>query len=73
MKLTFEDAAPLFLVYDVPATITFYRDSLGFEVTTHFQAVRRPRDNYGWAMLRRDDYVESLGPSISVDSSSGIC
>ena len=54
MDITFQDAAPLFHVYDVPTSVAFYRDVLGFEVTHASQPFDDVKDNYGWAMLRRD-------------------
>ncbi len=33
MKTTIDGISPLFIVNDVPATLAFYRDQLGFEIT----------------------------------------
>ena len=54
MQLTFLGATPLFHVFDVPASVAFYRDLLGFEVVSNSEPFDEQPDNYGWAMLRRD-------------------
>lgn len=41
----------LLWVYDMPRSIRFYRDELGFEVTNTSRVVGE--DNFGWAMLGR--------------------
>jgi len=43
-------AAPFFIVSDVPATLAFYRDKLGFEIS--FQG---PPDDVFFGIVRRDD------------------
>lgn len=43
--------APLLAVFDMPASIRFYRDVLGFEVVTTSAGGRG--DDVGWALLRR--------------------
>jgi glyoxylase I family protein len=40
--------APMLYVFDMPTSIHFYRDLLGFELVTTSQ----PGDIYGWALLR---------------------
>jgi glyoxylase I family protein len=40
--------APLLQVFDMPASVRFYRDSLGFEVVT----ASGPGDHFGWGLLR---------------------
>jgi glyoxylase I family protein len=52
MAIGIEAAAPLFHVYDVPSSIAFYRDLLGFEVTHHSRPFTSAPDDYGWALLR---------------------
>jgi glyoxylase I family protein len=43
----------LLWVYDMPRSIRFYRDELGFEVTNTSQV--EGKDSFGWAMLRRGE------------------
>jgi glyoxylase I family protein len=50
MRLEFEGLAPLIQVFDMPASIRFYRDVLGFEVVT----ASGPVPDCGWALLRRN-------------------
>ena len=54
MNFNFQSATPLFLVFDMPASITFYRDLLGFKVVAASRPFEDEPDNFGWAMLRRD-------------------
>lgn len=39
---------PLIYVFDMPTSVAFYRDILGFEVAMQSQ----PGDQFGWALLR---------------------
>jgi glyoxylase I family protein len=52
MAIAIEGATPLFCVYDVPTSVAFYRDVLGFEVVHASQPFTDAKDDYGWAMLR---------------------
>ena len=47
---TFSRLTPILTTDDMDATIAFYRDMLGFEVTGQI-----PDDNPTWCFLRRDD------------------
>jgi glyoxylase I family protein len=51
MPLKVEGCVTMLQVFDMPRSVAFYRDVLGFEVvrTSH------PGENYGWALLRLDD------------------
>lgn len=42
---------PLFQVYDMPASIQFYRDKLGFEIVTTSPALGG-KDRFHWVWLR---------------------
>jgi catechol 2,3-dioxygenase-like lactoylglutathione lyase family enzyme len=55
MFLAIEGAVPLLAVFDVPRSIAFYRDALGFEVTNTSKPFTGAKDDYGWAMLRLND------------------
>jgi len=48
MTLDIRGLAPLLQVFDMPASIHFYRDILGFEVVN----TSRPGEDFGWALLR---------------------
>ncbi len=52
MAIAIEGAVPLLCVYDVPTSIAFYRDVLGFEVVETSKPFTDARDDYGWAMMR---------------------
>jgi glyoxylase I family protein len=52
MAIAIEGAVPLLCVYDVPTSIAFYRDMLGFEVVQTSKPFSNAKDDYGWAMLR---------------------
>ncbi len=52
MALGIESAIPLFSVFDVPTSIAFYRDVLGFEVVNTSKPFTNAKDDFGWAMLR---------------------
>ena len=54
MQISFQGATPLFMVFDVPTAVAFYRDLLGFEVVSTSRSFDQQPDHYGWAMLRRD-------------------
>jgi glyoxylase I family protein len=55
MAIDFNNAIPLLQVYDVPISIAFYRDVLGFEVLQTSKPFDDAKDNYGWAMLRKNN------------------
>lgn len=52
MPIAIEGAVPLLAVYDVPTSIAFYRDVLGFEVINTSKPFTDAKDDYGWAFLR---------------------
>src|SRR5271169_5199488 len=52
MSIPIESAVPLLAVFDVPRSIAFYRDALGFEVANTSKPFTDAKDDYGWAMLR---------------------
>ena len=51
MALAVEGFAPLLLVFDMPRSLAFYRDVLGFEVVMQSE----PGDDFDWGLLRLDD------------------
>ena len=50
MALDLRGAVPLLWVYDMPTSIRFYRDRLGFEISNTSQVLGE--DSFDWAMLR---------------------
>lgn len=53
MTPTISDITPFFIVANVPATLSFYRDKLGFEVTFRGPS---PEDEF-FGIVRRDGAV----------------
>jgi hypothetical protein len=51
MAIDVRGVCPLVQVYDMPTSVKFYRDKLGFEVVTT-SPVLGP-DRFHWALLRR--------------------
>ncbi len=48
MPVDIRGMAPLLSVFDMPTSVRFYRDVLGFDVVNQSQ----PGDNFGWCLLR---------------------
>ena len=48
MAIDIRGMAPLLQVFDMPASIAFYRDVLGFEIVS----TSAPGDAFDWALLR---------------------
>jgi len=51
MAMDVRGMAPLLQVFDMPASIAFYRDVLGFEVVS----TSGPGPRFGWALLKLQD------------------
>jgi catechol 2,3-dioxygenase-like lactoylglutathione lyase family enzyme len=51
MPLDIRGLAPLFQVYDMPASVRFYRDILGFELASTSPSLGAP-DQHHWCLLR---------------------
>jgi glyoxylase I family protein len=51
MPLKLEGLCPLIQVFDMPRSLAFYRDLLGFEVVEQ----SKPGDDCDWVWLSRDD------------------
>lgn len=52
MALDIQGLAPLFQVFDMPTSIRFYRDLLGFELIQTSKPLSEQADDVNWAMLR---------------------
>jgi catechol 2,3-dioxygenase-like lactoylglutathione lyase family enzyme len=50
MPIDMRGLSPLIQVFDMPTSVHFYRDILGFEIVGH--APMRGPDEFGWCMLR---------------------
>lgn len=53
MSIALRGFAPLLQVFDMPTSIAFYRDVLGFVVVEN--SPTRGEDDFDWVLLRRDD------------------
>jgi uncharacterized glyoxalase superfamily protein PhnB len=63
MSLYIEGMAPLIQVFDMPSSLAFYRDKLGFEVIqTSGQG-----DHSGWVMLKFNDVILMLNTMFEDD------
>ncbi len=51
MPITVEGLAPLIQVFDMPTSVRFYRDVLGFTVVHQSQ----PGEEFDWCLLKLDD------------------
>ena len=60
-----EGFAPLIQVFDMPTSVAFYRDVLGFAVVS--TSPPRGRDDFDWAMLRLDDVELMLNTRYEFD------
>jgi len=65
MAIEIRGMAPLLQVFDMPTSIAFYRDVLGFEVVT----TSKPRGEYfDWALLRLDGVELMLNTAYEEDA-----
>lgn len=60
MPIEVQGLSPLIQVFDMPKSIAFYRDVLGFAVDERSKAVSGNPDDVGWAMLHLGDAVIML-------------
>jgi glyoxylase I family protein len=51
MAIKVEGAAPLIQVFDMPTSVAFYRDVLGFTIVNQSS----PGDDFDWGWLKLDD------------------
>ncbi|MGZ8518500.1 MAG: VOC family protein [Chitinophagaceae bacterium] len=64
--ISIEGMAPLLQVFDMPLSIEFYRDILGFTVADQSQP--ELKDDCDWAMLRFNDAIIMLNTAYERDS-----
>ena len=61
MSIQFDGLCPLLQVFDMPESVRFYCDVLGFELASHSPLAKRPEGEYfHWAMLKRGDITIML-------------
>jgi glyoxylase I family protein len=65
MGIKVEGFAPLIQVFDMPRSVAFYRDILGFEVVT--TSPPRGRDDFDWGLLRLDGVELMLNTAYETD------
>ncbi|HEY1903206.1 MAG TPA: VOC family protein [Terracidiphilus sp.] len=53
MPIDIRSVCPLLAVFDMPTSLRFYRDLLGFEI--HFSSDPEPDGHIDWVWLRRND------------------
>jgi catechol 2,3-dioxygenase-like lactoylglutathione lyase family enzyme len=63
MPIKVQGLTPLIEVFDMPASVAFYRDVIGFEVVTQ----SRPGDNFDWCLLRMGDAELMLNTAYEAD------
>ena len=61
-----EGLSPLIQVFDMPASVRFYRDVLGFSVVNH--SPERGPDDYDWCMLKNNDAMFMLNTRYEHDA-----
>ena len=66
MALDVRGLTPLLQVYDMPTSVRFYRDLLGFEVVTTSPMLGE--DRFHWALLRLGDAELMLNTAYEFDS-----
>jgi glyoxylase I family protein len=64
MPLDIRGLAPLLQVFDMPTSVAFYRDTLGFEVV----ATSRPGPNFDWALLKLHNIELMLNTAYEADA-----
>jgi glyoxylase I family protein len=63
MALKLESVCPLLQVFDMPRSVAFYRDRLGFEIV----ATSQPGNHFDWAFLRLDNAELMLNTAYEAD------
>jgi glyoxylase I family protein len=63
MAVDIRGLAPLLQVFDMPTSVRFYRDQLGFELVNTSQ----PGDHFDWALLRLNGVELMLNTSYEDD------
>jgi glyoxylase I family protein len=66
VSIAIRGMAPLFQVFDMPTSIRFYRDVLGFDLVA--TSPPRGEDDFDWAMLRLNGVDLMLNTAYESDS-----
>jgi hypothetical protein len=66
MAIDMRGLCPLLQVFDMPASLRFYRDILRFEIVSTSPA--RSPDDVDWAWLKRNDAAVMLNTAYEFDS-----
>ena len=64
MGIDIRGMAPLLQVFDMPASVRFYRDQLGFEIVG---TDGKPPDNFDWVLLRLNGVELMLNTAYEAD------
>jgi catechol 2,3-dioxygenase-like lactoylglutathione lyase family enzyme len=68
MPIDIRGLAPLIQVFDMPTSVRFYRDILGFSVVASSPALSENPDDVNWAMLRHDQIEFMLNTAYEPES-----
>ena len=71
MAIEVQGVAPMVQVFDMPRSIRFYRDVLGFTVTGRSKANSADPDDVGWAMLQLSNATIMLNTAYDPDDVPG--
>ena len=63
MSIKIDGLTPLLSVFDMPTSLKFYRDILGFKVTQD----TGQGDNSGWVMIQKDNVILMLNTAYDDD------
>ena len=63
MPIKVQGLTPLIEVFDMPTSVAFYRDVIGFEVVMQSS----PGDNFNWRLLRMGDAELMLNTAYDAD------
>jgi catechol 2,3-dioxygenase-like lactoylglutathione lyase family enzyme len=63
MPINAQGLTPLIEVFDMPASLAFYRDIIGFEIAMQSS----PGDNFGWGLLKMGDDKLMLNTAYDAD------
>jgi len=66
MAIDMRGLCPLLQVFDMPTSLRFYRDLLGFEVVDNSQP--RSADDFDWVWLKRNEAELMLNTAYEFDS-----
>jgi catechol 2,3-dioxygenase-like lactoylglutathione lyase family enzyme len=68
MALEYRGLCPLLQVFDMPASLAFYRDVLGFEIVDAAPPQGSAGDRFDWVWLRRDSAELMLNTAYDPDA-----